>query len=417
VFPLPKTKKQMASNTEDAKAIIDVDGKVAGQKLKELTREASKLRMEMDGAKLKGDKASYDKLRNQLAGVNKETEKLKKSSFDLNKVLADLSGTRFKELERAQRQLTNEIKNGNRATEAERTELKAKAAQLKLVDAELANVRREMNLTKTSSQSFASQFAGAMNKYFLAATTAIASFAGLLMGAKKAISTFAEWDDKLADVQKTTGLNRDQVVKLNEEFKKIDTRSARLELLDLARVAGKLGIEGERDIEGFVKAADKIKIALSEDLGGDVEESINQIGKLTDIFKIKEKFGIEDAMIKTGSAINALGAASTANEAYLVEFTKRVAGVAPTAGISIDKILGLGATLDMLGQQSETVHGRRAGIRGRRIGLRSQPAAYEQACHSRPEHPCSGVVAPALFKSSPLKVATDPVKSFFFDLP
>ena len=58
-------------------------------------------------------------------------------------------------------------------------------------------------------------------------------------------------------------------------------------------------------------------------------------------------------MIKIGSTINALGAASTANEEYMVEFTKRVAGIAPSAEISIDKVLGLAATLDQLGQTSE----------------------------------------------------------------
>jgi len=294
----------MASNTEVAKAVIDIDGKVAGQKLRELAKEARKLKQEMESAKIKGDKASYDKLKEQLAGVTKETDKLKRSTFDLNKVLADLS-------------------------------------------------RKEMNLSKTASQSFGSQMTGALNKLFLAATATIASFTGLIMGARKAITTFAEWDDKLADVMKTTQLTRNEVLWLNEGLKKIDTRSSQLELLDLARVAGKLGIEGKENVLGFVKAADQIKVALSEDLGGDVEESINQIGKLTDIFKLQQEMGYEEAMIKTGSAINALGAASTANEAYLVEFSKRVAGVAPSAKMTIAQILGLGATLDQLGQASE----------------------------------------------------------------
>ncbi|NCC33480.1 MAG: phage tail tape measure protein [Chloroflexia bacterium] len=89
------------------------------------------------------------------------------------------------------------------------------------------------------------------------------------------------------------------------------------------------------------------------DLGGDVEESVNQLGKLTEIFKLKQEFGTEQALLKVGSAINSLGAASTANEGYMVEFAKRVAGVAPQADISIQKVLGLAATLDQLGQTSE----------------------------------------------------------------
>lgn len=191
------------------------------------------------------------------------------------------------------------------------------------------------------------------NRYFALVGSAIAGLTGTVLGLKKTISTFAEFDDKLADVMKTTGLTKDEVKALNDQLKTLNTRTAQLELLDLARVAGKLGITGEQEILGFVKAADQIKVALSEDLGGDVEESIRQVGKLTDIFKLSDQFGIEEALLKVGSAINSLGAASTANEAFMVEFSKRVAGIAPSAGISIDQVLGLAATLDQLGQTSE----------------------------------------------------------------
>src|SRR5690606_5066215 len=77
------------------------------------------------------------------------------------------------------------------------------------------------------------------------------------------------------------------------------------------------------------------------------------LGKLTDTFGIQAAYGIEDSLIRVGSAINELGMASTANEGYMVDFAKRLGGVAPLAKISIQNILGLGATLDSLGQTSE----------------------------------------------------------------
>ena len=49
-------------------------------------------------------------------------------------------------------------------------------------------------------------------------------------------------------------------------------------------------------------------------------------------------------MLKTGSAINSLGQASTASEAFLVDFAKRMGGIASQAGFTIDQVLGLGAT-------------------------------------------------------------------------
>jgi TP901 family phage tail tape measure protein len=343
----------MASVTETARAIVDLDGKAAGEKIKELRKQAKDLKEELKQLKISGDKTGFEAKKRELDGINKKLDEARRSTWDLQKVMQNLNGTSLKDLERAQRELTNQIRNSNRATKEEQALLKLKAEQLKSVKAQIATVRTEMNLTTATSQSMVGKIAHAMNNYFLFAMSAVASFTAIVTGAKKAITTFAEWDDKLADVRKTTGFNREEVIKLNDELKKINTRSAQTELLDLARVAGKLGYDSVNEVEGFVRAADQIKVALTEDLGGDVEESIRQLGKLADIFKLKDQFGIEQALLKTGSAINALGASSTANEGYMVEFAKRVAGVAPAAKISIQDVLGLASTLDQLGQTSE----------------------------------------------------------------
>lgn len=167
------------------------------------------------------------------------------------------------------------------------------------------------------------------------------------------IMSNAELSDSIADVRKTTGLSEVAVRRLNAEFKKIDTRSSRAELNGLARIAGKLGISAEEDVLGFVRAADKISVALGEDLGGS-EEAINKLGKLVEIFKLKDELGLEQALLNVGSAINELGAAGTANEGYIVEFTKRLAGIAPAANMSIQDVMGLGAVMDELGQPVES---------------------------------------------------------------
>ncbi|MBS7565068.1 phage tail tape measure protein [Mucilaginibacter sp. Bleaf8] len=166
------------------------------------------------------------------------------------------------------------------------------------------------------------------------------------------ISQNAKLADSIADIQKTTGMSEAAVKRLQSSFKQIDTRSSRAELSSLAEVAGKLGITGEENVLGFVKAADQINVALGKDLGN-AEGAINDLGKLTEIFKIKDAYGLEQALLKTGSAINDLGAAGTANEGYIVEFTKRLGGIAPQAKISIQDILGLAATMDELGQPAE----------------------------------------------------------------
>lgn len=195
--------------------------------------------------------------------------------------------------------------------------------------------------------------AGKFNHYIGVITAGLATFYGAISGVKTAINEYAEFDDKVADVMKTTGLLKSEVLEMNGSLKQLDTRTAQEELLGLGRVAGKLGIQGREEVEGFIRSADQVVVALKEDLGGDVEETINQVGKLIDIFNIDDSFTIEESLLKVGSSINELGAASTANEGYLVDFTKRAAGLAPAANISLTQILGLAATLDQLGQTAE----------------------------------------------------------------
>lgn len=156
--------------------------------------------------------------------------------------------------------------------------------------------------------------------------------------------------DELANVSKTTGLTQERVRILNSELQKINTRTATSELRSLAEEAGRLGYSAEKDILGFVRASDQIEVALGDVLG---EGATLDIAKLVDIFKTDEIYGLESALLRTGSALNELGMASTANEGYMVDFAKRMSGIANVANVSIEETLALAATLDSLGQSSE----------------------------------------------------------------
>ncbi len=214
-------------------------------------------------------------------------------------------------------------------------------------------------LSELSSQSKATyntlcETASKLASYVISIRGILQSLSGVRNQIAKATDAYLEYDEALTDAMKTTNLSKAGITALSERLKKIDTKTAQNELLALVRAGGKLGVEGADNLLGFTRAADKINVALSDDLGGDAEAAITAIGKMTDIFNLQEEFGIEKAMLKVGSAINELGMASTANEGYIVDFSKRLAGIAPNADISIDKVLGMAATLDKYGQQSET---------------------------------------------------------------
>ena len=89
--------------------------------------------------------------------------------------------------------------------------------------------------------------------------TVVGYVSGIVTGSAKVA-------DELSDIEKTTGLTNAQVRELNKELGKIDTRTSRTELRQLASEAGKLGYETAPEVLKFVDAADKIRVALKEDL-------------------------------------------------------------------------------------------------------------------------------------------------------
>lgn len=160
-------------------------------------------------------------------------------------------------------------------------------------------------------------------------------------------SDMAGLDDAMGRVRKTTNLTRQEVQELNKEITKIDTRTSREELNELAYAAGKLGVSGKEDVLEFVRAADVINVALGDVLGG--TDAIIEVTKLAQVFKGTTKeiqqAGLEETLIRTGSVINELGKTSTANEGQIEKFLMRIASYASIAGMSLDQMAGLGSVL------------------------------------------------------------------------
>lgn len=165
------------------------------------------------------------------------------------------------------------------------------------------------------------------------------------------VEDFAEMEEAESQVVKYTGMTKEEVRGLNDELKKADTRTARTELNRLAGEAGRLGITSKEGILEFVDAADKINVALGEDLG---EDAVKNIGKLTMMFGEDQRMGLRAAMLATGSAVNEVAQNSSAAEAFLVDFTARVAGSAHQAHIAQTDILGFASVMDENMLRNET---------------------------------------------------------------
>ena len=152
-------------------------------------------------------------------------------------------------------------------------------------------------------------------------------------------------------MRKYTNQTDEQVRLMNEDFKKINTRTSREQLNELAGAAGRLGKQSKKDIEDFVDAADKINVALGDDLG---KGAVDKIGKLANVFGEEGRLGLKQAMLSTGSAINELAQSSSANAGYIVDFTADLAGVGRQAGLTQAQIMGLASALDQNMQEEAT---------------------------------------------------------------
>lgn len=238
----------------------------------------------------------------------------------------------IKEMESAQRKLNAEFRKATAGDERKRL-----ADELKKVNTELAKQKEHVR----AAQGGWDKLNGTLQKLGGAAI-AMVGLQAITQQFSNIIGHSAKLADAMSDVQKTTGMTAAQVKQLDTVLKGMDTRTSRTKLLELASAAGKIGKTGVEDVRRFVDEADKIQVALGEDLG---QDAIIAIGKLANTFKT--------SMLNIASAINTAGASSEASEAYLVDFAARLAGIADTAKIGAGDIIGYGATLDSLGLQAE----------------------------------------------------------------
>lgn len=171
-----------------------------------------------------------------------------------------------------------------------------------------------------------------------------------------AVNSAINFEDSLADVRKTTGLTAEQTSAFGREILNLskNTRTSADELLNIAKIAGQLGVAKDQLIP-FTEAVNQAVVALGDEFTGGAEEVTRELGVLANQFKLTGKDGenIAPAIMGVGSAINSLGAAGQATGPYMTDFSRRVGGVAPTVGLTIDKTLGLAAALQELGQSPE----------------------------------------------------------------
>ena len=328
------------------------------QDLKDGQRELEKTRKAMDklsknglSAMTKEEREEFNKLSSALSKQASELHAAEKRMQDYTRS-ANINKLSVQQLGQRAKDLSAVLNNLNPNTD-----------DFKEYKAELDSVKNRMKELKSVAQdteeSFGKwdgirSFVGKLNVFGFAVINTLAIKDRIVQWADQYVQSFAQMDDAMTDVMKYTGQTKREVEEMNETFKQMTTRTPREELNALAGAAGRLGIQGRKDIEGFVDAADKINVALGDDLG---EGAIDQIGKLTMVFGEDKTKGLNGAMLATGSAINVLGANSSANTGFITEFTSSMAGMAVNARISQTDIMGYASALSQAGIEGQTASG------------------------------------------------------------
>ena len=317
--------------------VITANAAVAKKVMDELQQRIDALKQKMQQLDTTTDagKKEFKKLQKELVSYNSAVTQNVTNTERIRNAINNLSGTSLKELRRA---------------------LVAAKSELGKTFENDPNLKKRQQDVKTL-QAQIDKLTGAVNKHGSAWQTAVknlTAYAGLfqVFNAIKGTVTSAikknfEYSSSLTDIRKVSGLTMQDVNKLSEELAKIDTRTSVDGLAQLAYQGAKLGM-GKYGVDGmaqFVKAADKINVAIGEEMG---EEALPALSKMVETMGLIPKMGIEKAMLATGSAMFKLSSTSTSTSTNIVEFAKRLTGVSRTAGITTDQLLALGSASDSL---------------------------------------------------------------------
>lgn len=328
-------------------------------------------RLEAVSGKAQKVAMSWNEAKQVLAAPNKATgEDIKRAMEVIQQKIQQLpAGSKYVADLRRQYSMLEQTLKGTRMSQSALNDILSRSKQGK---ASLDELRRaykqleeEMNQVNTTSKEFADkqksmkelkknidEVTGATNKQGGAWHTALknlTAYVGLFSVFNHikdlvtgAIKKNFEYSGSLTDIRKVSGLTMEQVKQLSTELAKIDTRTSVDGLAQLAYQGAKLGM-GKYGVEGmaqFVRAADQINVAIGEEMG---EEALPALSKMVEVMGLIPKMGIEKAMEATGSAMFKLSSTSTSTSNDIVEFSKRLTGVARTAGITTDQLLALGS--------------------------------------------------------------------------
>ena len=344
----------------------------------------AKIEERLDAVSGKAQKAAigWQKMRQVLSTPSKASgEDIKRTMDAIQQKIQQLpAGSKaVSDLRRQYAQLEQTMK-GTRLSQAQINDIVARSKTGKANINELRQaykqLEEELNFVNTKSETFANRqkelknlkrviddATGAANKQggvWHTALKNLTAYVGMFAVFNQVKTYFVDlfrlnmkFADQLTDIRKVALSTTDEIANLSRELSKIDTRTSLEELNRIAYAGAKLGVQtqgGTMALAGFVRAADQVNVALKEDLG---EEALTSLAKITEVMGLVDKYGVEKAMLKTGSAIFRLAATSTASSDKIVDFSNRMLALGEQAALTTPDILALGSAVDSMALEPE----------------------------------------------------------------
>lgn len=334
-------------NSNDIKTVtLAINSEQAQRKLDEINKRLEEARKKKLEAFDRGDGKALQAYAKEIKSLEAQSARLQSRASTVSQVLNNLDKATPRELKATIKEINRELNSGS--VERGSEQWKVLTRGLQEANAELKKIKDEQKAAeKDLGGGGLSKKISKWGNDWSGLTVILDSALGKLSAArefmKQFVDEYAEMAEHESGVAKYTGLAKEDVDALNESFKRLDTRTPREKLNDLAADAGRLGIQSKEAVLDFVEAADQINVALGEDLG---EDAVKNIGKLAQMFGTDKTMGLKQAMLSTASVINELAQSSSASEGYIMEFTNRLAGVGNQAGMSQAQLMGLASVMD-----------------------------------------------------------------------
>lgn len=334
-------------NSNDIKTVtLAINSEQAQRKLDEINKRLEEARKKKLEAFERGDGKALQAYAKEIKSLESQSARLQSRASTVTQVLNNLDKATPRELKATIKEINRELNSGS--VERGSEQWKVLTRGLQEANAELKKIKDEQKAAENNFggggfKKTLSDFGAKWNGLTVVVDSALNKLSAAKDYMKQFVDEYAEMAEHESGVAKYTGLAKGDVDALNESFKRLDTRTPREKLNDLAADAGRLGIQSKEAVLDFVEAADQINVALGDDLG---EDAVKNIGKLAQMFGTDKTMGLKQAMLSTASVINELAQSSSASEGYIMEFTNRLAGVGNQAGMSQAQLMGLASVMD-----------------------------------------------------------------------